>query len=102
MCDSPVLNPHAGFERSRALWTAPKVCHGQQLEFTRDVTVSSSMLRLPALSRSLIPAALTKGGAAPATNNGNNTPLHQQLHWPHDMCVVPAEQPFCLSFVYHN
>lgn len=38
-----------------------------------------SMLRLPVVSRSLFPAAITKGGAA-ATNNGNKLPFQRPIY----------------------
>lgn len=52
---------------------------------------SSSMLRLPVVSRSLFPAAITKGGAATANNNGKNTPVYQ-------LCTI-AVYNMCLVFL---
>lgn len=51
------------------------------------------MLRLPVVSRSLFPAALTKGGAA-ATNNGKNLSLHQLVNW---FCLRYVQYCSCIS-----
>lgn len=60
-----------------------------------SLSLSSSMLRLPVVSRSLLPASLTRGGAAAASHGAGMEPL---LH----VCSasVPAvcltERPLCV------